>query len=244
MFFKRLSDVWEEEYEQRLAEYHDSELAADPDEQCVQPAEGMSVHDPACGSGGFLLQAVEYLKDHGKNWKSLSLWGQEINLNTWAICEMNLFLHDVDDAVILRGDTLRNPRHVVAEGSKTPRTFDRVLANPPFSLKSWGHELWSKGDAFGHDKYGCPPKSYGDLAFVQHMVASLKPEGMLGVVLPHGILFRGGAEGKIRMGMLQDDLIEAVIGFAPKLFYGTGIPACIDRAEIKARRAPRQGAVR
>ena len=227
LFFKRLSDVWEEEYEQRLAEYHDSELAADPDEQCVQPAVGMSVHDSACGSGGFLLQAVEYLKDHGKNWKSLSLWGQEINLNTWAICEMNLFLHDVDDAVILCGDTLRNPRHLVAEGSKTPRTFDRVLANPPFSLKSWGHELWSKGDAFRRDKYGCPPKSYGDLAFVQHMVASLKPEGMLGVVLPHGILFRGGAEGKIRKGMLQDDLIDAVIGLAPKLFYGTGIPAYI-----------------
>ena len=195
--------------------------------ECLQPGEGMSVHDPACGSGGFLLQAVEYLKGRGKNSKSLSLWGQEANLNTWAICEMNLFLHDVDDAVILRGDTLRNPRHLVAEGSKTPRTFDRVLANPPFSLKSWGHELWSKGDAFGRDKYGCPPKSYGDLAFVQHMVASLKPEGMLGVVLPHGILFRGGTEGKIRKGMLQDDLIEAVIGLAPNLFYGTGIPACV-----------------
>ena len=91
---------------------------------------------------------------------------------------MNLFLHDVDDAVILRGGTLRNPRHLVAESSKTLRTFDRVLANPPFSLKSWGHELWSKGDPFGRDKYGCPPKSYGDLAFVQHMVASLKPDGM------------------------------------------------------------------
>ena len=341
LFFKRLSDVWEEEYDQRLAEYHDSELAADPDEhrfhipegafwsdvrkhstdigehlnvafhkledanprlkgvfqdvdfnnkerfpdevlelllqhfekyrlrnadvpadvlgdayqyliqqfaddagkkggefytpeqvvrviiECVRPEEGMSICDPACGSGGFLLQAVEYLKDHGKNSKSLSLCGQEINLNTWAICEMNLFLHDVDDAVIRRGDTLRNPRHLVAEGSKTLKTFDRVLANPPFSLKQWGHEAWSKGDAFGRDKYGCPPKSYGDLAFVQHMTASLKPEGMLGVVLPHGILFRGGTEGKIRQGMLQDDLIEAVIGLAPNLFYGTGIPACV-----------------
>ena len=140
---------------------------------------------------------------------------------------MNLFLHDVDDAVVLRGDTLRNQRHLVVEGSKTLKTFDRVLANPPFSLKQWGHEAWSKGDAFGRDKYGCPPKSYGDLAFVQHMTASLKPDGMLGVVLPHGILFRGGAEGRIRQGMLEDDLIEAVIGLAPNLFYGTGIPACV-----------------
>ena len=341
LFFKRLSDVWEEEYEQRLAEYRDSELAADPDEhrfhippgafwkdvrrqstdigehlnvafhkledanprlkgvfqdvdfnnkerfpdatlelllqhfekyrlrkadvaadmlgdayqyliekfaddagkkggefytppevvrlmvECVQPAESMSICDPTCGSGGFLLRAVEYLKEKGKNWRSLSLYGQEMNLNTWAICEMNLFLHDVDDAVILRGDTLRNPRHLVAEGAKTLRTFDRVLANPPFSLKSWGRELWLKGDPFGRDTYGCPPKSYGDLAFVQHMVASLKPDGMLAVVLPHGILFRGGTEGKIRQGMLKDDLIDAVIGLAPNLFYGTGIPACV-----------------
>jgi type I restriction enzyme M protein len=110
---------------------------------------------------------------------------------------------------------------------KALRTFDRVLANPPFSLKSWGHEVWSNGDKFGRDRYGCPPKSYGDLAFVQHMVASLKQDGMLGVVLPHGVLFRGGAEGRIREGMLKDDLIEGVVGLAPNLFYGAGIPACI-----------------
>ncbi len=98
---------------------------------------------------------------------------------------------------------------------------------PPFSLKSWGHDVWSKGDAYGRDRYGCPPKSYGDLAFVQHMVASLKEDGVCGVVLPHGVLFRGGAEGKIREGLIRDDLIEAVIGLAPNLFYGAGIPACI-----------------
>ncbi len=140
---------------------------------------------------------------------------------------MNLFLHDIDDAFVQRGDTLRDPKHLVAEGSKTLRTFDRVLANPPFSLKNWGQEVWKDGDKFHRDSYGCPPKSYGDLAFVQHMAASLKPDGMLGVVLPHGILFRGGAEGKIRQGMLKDDLIEAVIGLASNLFYGTGIPACV-----------------
>jgi type I restriction enzyme M protein len=150
-----------------------------------------------------------------------------MNLNTWAICTMNLFLHDIDDSFVMRGDTLRDPKHLVAEGSKSLRTFDRVLANPPFSLKDWGHESWKDGDKFHRDTYGCPPKSYGDLAFVQHMVASLNSNGMLGVVLPHGILFRGGAEGRIRQGLLQDDLVEAVIGLASHLFYGTGIPACV-----------------
>ncbi|MEH2003281.1 MAG: N-6 DNA methylase [Nostoc sp.] len=174
-----------------------------------------------------LLEAVNYLKRQGKNSKSLQLYGQEMNLNTWAICEMNLFLHDIDDVLIFRGDTLREPKHLVAEGSKVLRRFDRVLANPPFSLKNWGDEAWRNGDKFNRDTYGCPPKSYGDLAFVQHMIVSLNDTGKLGVVLPHGILFRGGAEAKIREGILKDDLIEAVIGLVPNLFYGTGIPACV-----------------
>ena len=197
--------------------------------ECLQPQEQMSVYDPTCGSGGMLLETCHYLDRNNKNPKTLALFGQEKNLNTWAISKMNLFLHDIDDVEIKRGDTLTDPSHLVGEegGARGLRTFDRVLANPPFSLKEWGHDQWSKGDKFGRDKYGCPPKSYGDLAFVQHMVASLKAKGMLGVVLPHGILFRGGAEGKIRKGLLQDDLIEAVIGLPTNLFYGTGIPACI-----------------
>jgi type I restriction enzyme M protein len=195
--------------------------------ECLRPEEGMNIYDPTCGSGGMLLETVHYLERQSKNAKSLHLYGQEMNLNTWAICQMNLFLHDIDDAFIARGDTLRDPKHLASEGSKTLKRFDRVLANPPFSLKNWGHEVWQKGDPFSRAGYGCPPKSYGDLAFVQHMVASLKPHGMLGVVLPHGILFRGGAEGKIRQGLLKDDLIEAVIGLGPNLFYGTGIPACV-----------------
>ncbi len=127
----------------------------------------------------------------------------------------------------------------MSEGSKSLKTFDRVLANPPFSLKNWGYESWQKGNPFGRSLYGCPPKSYGDLAFVQHMIASLKPIGRLGVVLPHGILFRGGTEAKIRQGLLVDDLIEAVIGLASNLFYGTGIPACvliINKAKPTGRR--------
>ncbi|BAY65220.1 type I restriction-modification system M subunit [Calothrix brevissima NIES-22] len=209
---------------------------------CLQPDEGMSIYDPTCGSGGMLLEAVNYLKRQGKNPNSLQLYGQEMNLNTWAICEMNLFLHDIDDAFILRGDTLREPKHLETspptpllgkergeekQGKGVLKKFDRVLANPPFSLKNWGDEAWKNGDKFSRDTYGCPPKSYGDLAFVQHMIASLNETGKLGVVLPHGILFRGGAEAKIRQGILQDDLIEAVIGLAPNLFYGTGIPACV-----------------
>ena len=210
--------------------------------ECLRPEEGMSIYDPTCGSGGMLLEAVHYLERHGKNPKSLTLFGQEMNLNTWAICKMNLFLHDIDDAFIERGDTLRDPKHLVAEGSKVIKTFDRVLANPPFSLKSWGYDEWTGGDKFGRDPYGCPPKSYGDLAFVQHMVASLKPHGMMGVVLPHGILFRGGSEGKIRQGLLEEDLIEAIIGLPSNLFYGTGIPACLLLIN-KARSPERKGKV-
>ena len=340
LFYKRLCDVWEEEYEERLKEYGNAELAADPDEhrfpipegafwkdvrkhstnigehlntafhaiedadlrlkgifqdvdfnnkerfpdvvlemllqhfdryrlrncdvepdmlgnayeyliakfaddagkkggefytpkmvvrlivECLRPEKG-SIYDPTCGSGGMLLEAVHYMERQGKNPKALHLYGQEMNLNTWTICKMNLFLHNIDDAFIERGDTLRDPRHLVAESSKVIKTFDRVLANPPFSLKNWGNEEWKSGDKFGRDTYGCPPKSYGDLAFVQHMAASLKPDGMLGVVLPHGILFRGGAECKIRKGLLENDLVEAVIGLAPNIFYGAGIPTCI-----------------
>jgi type I restriction enzyme M protein len=199
--------------------------------ECLQPQEGMSVYDPTCGSGGMLLEAIAYLRRHGKNPRALTLYGQERNLNTWAIAKMNMFLHGIDDVFIERGDTLRDPKHL-ASGRKDAKSqalmrFDRVIANPPFSLKEWGYDEWSKGDAFGRDKYGCPPASYGDLAFVQHMVASLKPGGQMAVVLPHGVLFRGGAEAKIRQGLLEDDLIEAVIGLGSNLFYGTGIPACV-----------------
>ncbi|MBM4253838.1 MAG: type I restriction-modification system subunit M, partial [Deltaproteobacteria bacterium] len=205
--------------------------------ECIGPEEGMSIYDPACGSGGMLLEAVHYLEKKGKNTKALKLYGQERNLNTWAICQMNLFLHDIDDSFVEKGDTLRDPKHL--SGTKQLQTFDRVLANPPFSLDSWGHDEWKGGDKFGRDKYGCPPKSYGDLAFVQHMVASLSSYGKMGVVLPHGILFRGGAEAKIREGLIREDLIDAVIGIAPNLFYGTGIPACVlivDRHKPKAHK--------
>jgi type I restriction enzyme M protein len=138
----------------------------------------MSIYDPACGSGGMLLESAHHLEREGKSARSLQLFGQEMNLNTWAICKMNLFLHKHRQRVHRAGDTLRDPKHLTA--SNTLMKFDRVLAKPPFSLKKWGHAAWKNGDKFGRDRFGCPPKSYGDYAFVDHMIASLKPDGDAG----------------------------------------------------------------
>ena len=136
---------------------------------------------------------------------------------------MNMLLHGLPDARIEKGDTIRDPK-LVDEGELL--LYDRVIANPPFSLDEWGRDV-AESDGYGRFRFGVPPKTKGDLAFVQHMVAVLNAKGRLGVVMPHGVLFRGSAEGKIRQGLLQDDLFEAVIGLAPNLFYGTGIPASI-----------------
>jgi len=198
--------------------------------EIVEPRPGMSVYDPTCGSAGMLLEAVQYLKDRGEDARSLSLYGQEKNFATWGIAEINLFLHNVDDAFIAKGDTILSPKRYDSKAREFVEgvgVYDRVLANPPFSEKVWGYEIWQNGDPFGRDVYGCPPRSYGDLAFVQHMLASLKDDGMLAVVVPHGVLFRGGAEGRIRQAMLDADVIEAVVGLAINLFYGAGIPAAL-----------------
>jgi type I restriction enzyme M protein len=189
----------------------------------LKPHAGMRIYDPTAGSGGMLVQTRNYLATHGENPANLSLFGQEMNLNTWAICKMNMFLHGVFSADIRKGDTLREPQH--SQGGEL-MTFDRVIANPPFSLKKWGKEE-ADADAYGRFPYGTPPKDAGDLAFVQHMIASLNAEGMMGVVMPHGVLFRGSSEKAIRQGILEDDLLEAVVGLPSALFYGTGIPACL-----------------
>ncbi len=187
----------------------------------LKPQPGMRIYDPTVGSGGMLVQTRNYLERHGENPSNLSLFGQEMNLNTWAICKMNMFLHGVYSADIRKGDTLGTPQHT--QGGEL-MTFDRVIANPPFSLKKWGKEE-ADADPYGRFPYGTPPKDSGDLAFVQHMIASLNAEGMAGVVMPHGVLFRGSSEKAIRQGILNDDLLEAVIGLPAGLFYGTGIPA-------------------
>ena len=189
----------------------------------LKPHAGMKIYDPTAGSGGMLIQTRNYLAAHGENPRNLSLSGQEMNLGTWAICKMNMFLHGVMNADIRKGDTLREPQHIQ---NGMLMTFDRVIANPPFSLKKWGKEE-ADADPYGRFPYGTPPKDAGDLAFVQHMIASLNAEGMMGVVMPHGVLFRGSSEKEIRKGILEDDLLEAVIGLPPQLFYGTGIPACL-----------------
>ena len=189
----------------------------------LKPHAGMRIYDPTVGSGGMLIQTRNYLMRHGENPGNLSLFGQEMNLGTWAICKMNMFLHGVFNADIRKGDTLREPMHI-QHGELM--TFDRVIANPPFSLKKWGKEE-ADADPYGRFPYGTPPKDAGDLAFVQHMIASLNAEGIMGVVMPHGVLFRGSSEKEIRKGILKDDLLEAVIGLPPALFYGTGIPACL-----------------
>ena len=203
--------------------------------ELLAPTERMRICDPTAGSGGMLIECAHYIERRGGNPRNLTLHGQEKNLGTWAICKMNMLLHGLPDARIEKGDTIRDPK-LVEEGELL--LHDRVIANPPFSLDEWGREV-AEHDGYGRFRFGVPPKTKGDLAFVQHMVAVLNAAGRLGVVMPHGVLFRGSAEGKIRQGLLQEDLFEAVIGLAPNLFYGTGIPASIlvlNRAKPAARK--------
>lgn len=205
--------------------------------ELLAPSEGMRICDPTCGSGGMLIECAHYLQRHGKNPKNLSLFGQEKNLGTWAICKMNMLLHGLPDAKIEKGDTIRDPKLRDGDGDGLA-LFSRVIANPPFSLDEWGREV-AENDPYGRFRFGVPPKSYGDLAFLQHMIATTDRTGMVGIVMPHGVLFRRASEGEIRKGMLQEDLIEAVVGLPPNLFYGTGIPAAIlvlNKAKAPARK--------
>lgn len=192
--------------------------------EILDPREGMYVCDPTCGSGGMLVQCVYHLKDIHENTRNVVLHGQEKNIGTWAIGKMNMLLHGLSGARLEKGDTIREPKLLDKKGGLL--LYDILIANPPFSLKSWGLET-AQNDPFKRFRFGLPPKGYGDFAFVQHMLATLKPAGRAGVVLPHGILFRGGAEGRIRQGILEEDLLEAVIGLPSNLFYGAGIPACL-----------------
>ncbi|WP_277476542.1 type I restriction-modification system subunit M [Catalinimonas alkaloidigena] len=189
----------------------------------LDPKEGETIYDPACGTGGMLLECVDHLKDHQQDYRTLKLYGQEKNLTSSSIARMNMFLHGVEDFFIERGDTLKNPVFFEADGLKT---FDCVIANPPFSLGNWGAENWAN-DPFGRNIAGVPPQGNADMAWVQHMIKSMNASGRMTVVLPHGALFRKGAEGKIRKALLEDDLLEAVIGIGPNIFYGTQLAACI-----------------
>jgi type I restriction enzyme M protein len=196
--------------------------------QLLDPRPGMRVCDPTCGSGGMLITTAQYVAAKagsrlGTDTIDLTLHGQEKNLGTWAICKMNLLLHGLPDARIEKGDVIRHPK-LVERGELL--VYDRVIANPPFSLDKWGIEEAAQ-DGFHRFDFGLPPKNMGDFAFVQHMVAALNETGKAGVVMPLGVLFRGGGDGTIRRKMLEKNLIEAVIGLPENLFFGTGIPACI-----------------
>ena len=213
----------------------------------VKPQENMSVYDPCCGSGGMLILSKEYLEEQGGDSRLLSLYGQEAAGSVWSIAKMNMLLHGIRSADLHNEDSLGEPQHI--EGGELMR-FDRILTNPPFSIafgpsdkesqKSWQPKFPERF------QYGQVPlgAKKADLMFLQHMVASLNANGMLATVMPHGVLFRGGDEKCIRAGMIDDDLIEAVIGLAPNLFYGTGIPASILVLRAKgAKPAERRGKV-
>lgn len=192
--------------------------------EILDPKEGDRVYDPACGTGGMLLEAINHVEKAGKDKRTMKLFGQERNLTTESIARMNMFLHDIEDFKIIRGDTLRDPAFF--DGDKLA-VFNCVVANPPFSLKKWGAKEW-ESDPYGRNKYGAPTDSNGDFAWVQHMIASMDPiTGRMAVVLPHGVLFRKGREGKIREGIIKDDLLEAVIGLGANIFYGTSLAACL-----------------
>lgn len=189
--------------------------------QITKPAAGQTIYDPTVGSGGFLIQAHQYVEEQGQDANNLALYGQDSNGTVWSICNMNMILHNITRFTIENGDTLEDPQ--ILEGGRI-RQFDRVLANPPFS------QNYSRANIKFPSRFRewCPETGKkADLMFVQHMLASLKPTGRMATVMPHGVLFRGGKEKLIRELLLNDDCIEAIISLPPGLFYGTGIPACV-----------------
>ena len=188
----------------------------------LAPKVGESVYDPAAGTGGMLIEAIHYMK--GDKLTYGRIYGQEKNLATSAIARMNLFLHGAREFKVTQGDTLRTPNYL--EGGKL-KTFDCVIANPPFSLKNWGADQFSS-DIFGRNTWGCPTDSNGDFAWLQHMVKSMdKDNGRCAVVLPQGVLFRGGKEGEIRKLLIESDKLECIITLVGGVFYSTGVSACI-----------------
>ena len=207
----------------------------------LEPTAGMRICDPTFGSAGMLIYAADYVEKRGGDRRNLILHGQERNLGTFAIGKLNLLLHGLTAARLVPGDVIADPGLVDEDGRLL--SYDRVIANPPFSLKNWGHEFAPTDPHHRFIRYGAiPPRTRGDLAFLLHMLAVTDAGGMVGVVMPHGVLFRGGAEGKIRRGIVENDLFEAVIGLAPNLFFGASIPVAICVLN-KAKPVERRGKV-
>jgi type I restriction enzyme M protein len=189
--------------------------------QLVKPEAGNTIYDPTVGSGGFLIQSYQYVEEQGQDPNNLAMYGQESNGTVWSICNMNMILHNISRFTIENGDTLEDP--LILDNGQI-RKFDRVLANPPFS------QNYSRASLRFANRFWefCPESGKkADLMFVQHMIASLKPNGHMATVMPHGVLFRGGKEKLIREELIKNDVIEAIISLPSGLFYGTGIPACV-----------------
>jgi type I restriction enzyme M protein len=218
--------------------------------ELLQPREGMRICDPTVGSGGMLIYSAGFVEEQGGNPLNLVIHGQEKNLTTLGICKLNMLLHGLRSARIEPGDTIIEPQLTDEHGRLL--TYDRVIANPPFSLKNWDsdprddnpdHRFAPNDPHHRFDRFGAvPPKTKGDLGFLQHMISTTNSTGMVGVVMPHGILFRGGTEEIIRKGIVQADLFEAVIGLVPNLFSGASIPVAICVVN-KAKSAERRGKV-
>ena len=209
--------------------------------ELLQPSERMRICDPTAGSGGMLIYTAQFVQEQGGDRRNLVLHGQERNRGTLAAGKLNLLLHGLSAARLEEGDVIAEPRLLDDAGRLL--AYDRVIANPPFSLKNWGHDFAPEDPHHRFDRFGAiPPRTRGDLAFLLHMLAVTTMTGMVGVVMPHGVLFRGGAEGKIRRGIVESDLFEAVIGLAPNLFYGASIPVAICVLN-KAKPAERRGKV-
>lgn len=209
---------------QKAGEFYTPPEVSDLLSALLEPQPGDSICDPACGSGSLLMKCGrKVVKNHGS--KHYALFGQEAIGSTWSLAKMNMFLHGEDNHKIEWGDTIRNPKLLDKNGDLI--LFDIVTANPPFSLDKWGHDD-AEHDKFGRFKRGVPPKTKGDYAFILHMIETLKPKtGRMGVIVPHGVLFRGSSEGAIRQKLIEENLLDAVIGLPEKLFFGTGIPAAI-----------------
>ncbi|HQQ33686.1 MAG TPA: type I restriction-modification system subunit M, partial [Methylophilus sp.] len=209
---------------QKAGEFYTPPEVSDLIAELLDPQEGDTICDPACGSGSLLMKCGRKIQDKF-NSKKYALFGQEAIGSTWSLAKMNMFLHGEDNHRIEWGDTIRNPKLLDNNGGLMH--FDIVTANPPFSLEKWGHED-AAHDVFHRFRRGVPPKTKGDYAFISHMVETLKPKtGRMGVIVPHGVLFRGSSEGVIRQKLVDENLLDAVIGLPEKLFYGTGIPAAI-----------------
>ena len=204
-------------------EFYTNRTVVDLMSEILQPRPGESIYDPTCGSGGMLVKCLDYLRKKGEPWQGVKVFGQEINAITSSIARMNLYLNGVEEFSVVREDTLEHPAFV--DGSQL-RKFDIVLANPPYSIKTWNRDAFAN-DKWGRNFLGTPPQGRADYAFIQHILASMNPgTGRCAILLPHGILFRK-EEQEIRKNLIEKDLIEAVIGLGPNLFFNAPMEACV-----------------